>query len=128
MCKANWVILALNIKKKMYSFQTCLLNHWEPVAKLRLSFFLLKSPWFKRQMSVESKNTLIRKGSIRGEGGLVLCDQLQRYCSTMTVFKGNRWEGNLSESLRQKPGFCILLHCVQTDLLVLQVVFCLSDL
>ena len=41
-------------------------------------------------------------------------DHLYRFCPVITVFKGKVGEENLSESSRQKVGFCTVVYCVQT--------------
>ena len=42
----------------------------------------------------------------------------------MTVFKGENEGKNLSESLRQEVGFCIILHCIWTGWLSFHVLSC----
>ena len=57
-------------------------------------------------------------------------NQLLRFCSARTVFKGENGGvgNNLSESSRQEAGFYIILHCIQAGCLSLRMLYCPSDL
>ena len=79
---------------------------------------------FRGKYQQKGKVFYSEKLAVWGGGGLVSREQLQRFCLAITFFKGENGGENLSESLRQKAGFCIILHCIQTGWLTFQVLSC----
>ena len=79
---------------------------------------------FRGKYQQKGKVFYSEKLAVWGGGGLVSREQLQRFCLAITFFKGENGGKNLSESLRQKAGFCIILHCIQTGWLTFQVLSC----